>query len=57
MVVSIVIVGIMMIVPLVIVLMAVLFGAMSMRSRYSHPASRLFGEIGRRPVIVLSIHR
>jgi len=47
----------MMIVPLVIVLMAVLFRAMPMRSRYRHPASRLFGEIGRHPMIVFSIHR
>jgi len=55
MVVPIVIVVIMMIVPLVI--MAVLFPAMSARSRYRHPASRLFGEIGRCPMTVLSIHR
>ena len=55
MVVPIVIVVIMMIVPLVI--MVVLFPAMSMRSRYRHAASRLFGEIGRRPMIMLSIHR
>ena len=54
-VVPIVIVVIMMIVPLVI--MVVLFPAMSMRSRYRHPASRLFGEIGRCLMIVLSIHR
>jgi hypothetical protein len=57
MVVVIVIVVIMVVMTLVIVLMAVLFRAMSMRSRYSHPASRLFGEIGRCPMIVLSIHR
>jgi hypothetical protein len=57
MVVFIVIVVVMVVMTLVIVLMAVLFRAMSMRSRYSHPASRLFGEIGRCPMIVLSIHR
>ena len=56
-VVFIVIVVIMVVVTLVIVLMAILFRAMSMRSRYRQPASRLFGEIGRRPIIVLRIHR
>ena len=57
MVVAIVIVVVMMIVPLVIVLMAALFRGMPVRSRYCHPARRLFGEIRRRPMIVLSIHR
>ena len=57
MIVFIVIVVIMVVVSLVIVLMAVLFRAVSMRSRYRQPASRLFAEIGRRPVTVLSIHR
>jgi hypothetical protein len=52
-VVSIVIVVIM---TLVIVLMASLVRAMPMCSRYRHPASRLFGKIGHRPMIVLSIH-
>ena len=56
-VVFIVIVVIMMVVTLVIVLMAVLLPVMSMGSRYRHAASRLFGEIGRRPIIVLRIHR
>ena len=57
MVMTIVIVVIVVIVALVIVLMAVLLRAMPARSRYRHPASRLFGEIGSRPMIVLSIHR
>jgi hypothetical protein len=56
MVVAIVII-VVMIVPLVIVLMAALFRGMPVRSRYCHPARRLFGEIRRRPMIVLSIHR
>ncbi len=56
MVVPIVIVVIMMVVALVIVLMAILVRAMPVRSRYRHPASRLFGKIGRRPMFVLSIH-
>jgi hypothetical protein len=53
----IVILVIRMIVALVAVPIAALFRAMPVRRRYRHPTSRLFGEIRRRPMIVLSIHR
>ena len=55
--VSIVVVVVMMVVTLVIVLMAVLFRVMPVCRRYRHTTSRLFGEIGRRSMIVFSIHR